>query len=72
MGSTMTVNLPKRLKAELDRLSKAEGMSRSDIVRQSVRDYLFIRQFRTRRKLMLPKAAHKGVHTDQDVFDQVS
>ncbi len=72
MRHTITVSLPQKLKTQLDRLSKAEGMSRSDIVRRSVRDYLFIRQFRTRRKLMLPKAAHKGVHTDQDVFDQVS
>ncbi len=72
MRSTITVSLPKEVREELDRVSEAEGVSRSDIVRESVRDYLFIRRFRSLRKRMVPKAARKGVHTDQDVFDRVS
>jgi metal-responsive CopG/Arc/MetJ family transcriptional regulator len=72
MRSTITVSLPATVKDELDRVSAAEGISRSDIVRESVRDYLFIRQFRALRKTMLPKAARRGIHTDQDVFDRVS
>ena len=68
MRSTITVSLPPSVKKELDRVSGIEGVSRSDIVRESVRDYLFIRQFRALRKAMLPKAARKGIHTDEDVF----
>jgi metal-responsive CopG/Arc/MetJ family transcriptional regulator len=72
MRSTVTVSIPQDVRKELDRVSVAEGMSRSDIVRESVRDYLFIRQLRSLRKVMVPKAARRGVHTDQDVFDRVS
>ena len=72
MRSTITISIPAKVRAELDRVSKAEGVSRSDIVRESIRDYLFIRQFRSMRKSMVAKASRRKVYTDQDVFDQVS
>ena len=72
MRSTITISLPDDVKAEIDKVSKTEGVSRSDVVRESVRDYLFVRRLRSLRKSMVPKAARKGVHTDQDVFDRVS
>ena len=43
-----------------------------DIVRESIRDYLFVRKFRGLRKAMTAKASRRKVHTDQDVFDRVS
>lgn len=72
MRSTITVSIPEDVKVEMDRVSDADGISRSDIVRESVRDYLFVRQFRSLRKSMVPKAAKQGVFTDQDVFSRVS
>ena len=72
MRTTITISLPPEVRRELDRVSRSEGVSRSDIVRESVRDYLFLRQFRSMRKRMLSKAARRGVFTDQDVFDRVS
>lgn len=72
MRSTITVSLPADVRDELDRVSGAEGVSRSDIVRESVRDYLFVRQFRSLRKRLMPKAARQGVYSDQDVFSRVS
>lgn len=60
------------MRSELDKLSESDGVSRSDIVRESLRDYLFVRRFRSMRKSMVSKASARGVHTDQDVFDQVS
>lgn len=72
MRSTITVSMPEDVRAEMDRVSQAEGISRSDIVRESVRDYLFVRQFRSLRKVMVPKAAKQGIFTDQDVFNRVS
>lgn len=72
MRSTITVSIPQDVRKELDRVSETDGISRSDIVRESVRDYLFIRQFRTLRKAMAPRAARCGVYTDQGVFDRVS
>lgn len=72
MRSTMTISVPEKLRVELDEISQSEGVSRSDIVRESLRDYLFTRRFRGLRKAMLPKAAAQGIYTDQDVFDRIS
>lgn len=72
MRSILTVSLPTTVRKELDRTAKAEGVSRSDLVRESVRDYLFIRRFRALRKRMVPVAAAQGIHTDEDVFRHVS
>jgi metal-responsive CopG/Arc/MetJ family transcriptional regulator len=72
MRTTLTISLPEKVRVQLDRVSKTEGISRSDIVRESIRDYLFIRQFRSLRKTMVSKASQQGIYTDQDVFDRVS
>jgi metal-responsive CopG/Arc/MetJ family transcriptional regulator len=72
MRSTITISVPDPMRVELDSLSKSDGVSRSDIVRESLRDYLFVRRFRSMRKSMVSKASARGVYNDQDVFDQVS
>ncbi|MBI2441950.1 MAG: ribbon-helix-helix protein, CopG family [Lentisphaerae bacterium] len=72
MRSTITISLPDPIRKELDRMSRNEGVSRSDIVRESIRDLLFVRKFRGLRKTMVAKASRRGVSTDQDVFDKVS
>ncbi|HEV8129760.1 MAG TPA: ribbon-helix-helix domain-containing protein [Acidobacteriota bacterium] len=72
MRETITISLPKEIKEELDRVTKRERVTRSDVVRESLRDYLFLRQFRSLRTRMVAKAQSRGVYTDQDVFDRVS
>lgn len=72
MRSTITISLPESVRTELDNVSKQEGVSRSDLVRESISDYLFVRKFRRLRKTMVAKASQRGIHTDQDVFDRVS
>jgi metal-responsive CopG/Arc/MetJ family transcriptional regulator len=72
MRSTITISVPEQMKSELEELSRADGVSRSDIVRESLRDYLFVRRFRSMRKSMTSKASENGIYTDQDVFDRVS
>jgi len=70
--STITISVPDQMRSELDRISRTDGVSRSDVVRESLRDYLFVRRFRTIRNSMVSKASRRGVYTDQDVFDRVS
>ena len=72
MRSTITISVPEQMRLELDKVSQADGVSRSDIVRESLRDYLFVRRFRTVRNNMVSKASRRGIYTDQDVFDRVS
>jgi metal-responsive CopG/Arc/MetJ family transcriptional regulator len=72
MRSTITISVPEQMRSELDTVSEADGVSRSDIVRESLRDYLFVRRFRTMRNSMVAKASRRGIYTDEDVFDRMS
>jgi metal-responsive CopG/Arc/MetJ family transcriptional regulator len=72
MRNTITISVPEQMKSELDDISKAEGVSRSDVVRESIRDYIFVRRFRGLRSGMVQKAAAQGVFTDEDVFEAMS
>jgi metal-responsive CopG/Arc/MetJ family transcriptional regulator len=72
MRQTVAISLPADLKKELDKVCRDEGVSRSELVRKCLRDCLFTRRFRILRASMLAKARAQRIHTDQDVFDQVS
>ena len=70
MRETITISIPEDIKRQLDKITEQEGVTRSGIIRESLRDYLFIRQFRSLRKRMMANASH--VYTDQDIFDRIS
>jgi metal-responsive CopG/Arc/MetJ family transcriptional regulator len=72
MRESISISLPEQIKAELDRYSQAEGVSRSDTVREALQEYLFVRRLRTLRSEMMPYAEAAGVFTDEDVFRIVS
>ncbi len=72
MRETITISLPNDIKKELDELTSEEGISRSDLVRESLRDYLFIRRFRTLRQKMMARAQAQGLYKDEDIFERVS
>jgi len=69
---TISVSLPEEIKTALDSLSEAENRSRSEVVREALRDYIFVRRFRRLRGRMIPLAEEKGIFTDEDVFERVS
>ncbi len=72
MRETVTVSLPSAIKRELDRIAAREGVSRSDVLRASLEEYLFVRRFRALRQRMLAAAQAQGIYTDEDVFDRFS
>ncbi len=72
MRESISISLPEGLKAELDEAVQAEGVSRSDVVRQALRDHLFVRRFRDLRRQLMPYAEAQGAFTDEDIFDEVS
>lgn len=72
MRSTFSISLPRELARELDRLAGEEGISRSEAIRESLRDYLFIRHFRKLRRNAMKRAQARGLYVDQDVFDRIS
>ena len=72
MRETVTISLPQTVRRELDKVAKEEGISRSDVLRQSLEDFLFVRRFRQLRQRMLAAVQAQGIFTDQDVFNRVS
>ena len=72
MRDTITISLTKDMRKALDRVTKEQGVSRSDVVRESLRRHLFIQEFRALREKMIPHAQKMGIYTDEDVFKIVS
>ena len=70
--TTLTIRLPGDLRAELEKLSRAEQRAVSDIVRESIRRYVAIEKFRALRKKALPFAEAQGFLTDEDIFRAIS
>jgi metal-responsive CopG/Arc/MetJ family transcriptional regulator len=72
MRKTITISIPSDIQKRLDESVRRLGVSRSDVVRESLRDYLFVEKFRDLRAKMTARVKARGVFTDQDVFDRVS
>lgn len=72
MRESISISLPKEIKAELDRVTAEEGITRSDLVREALRTYLFGRRLRELRCELMPYAEAQGIFTDEDVFREIS
>jgi metal-responsive CopG/Arc/MetJ family transcriptional regulator len=70
MSEPFTINLPDETRAALDDAVREEGVSQSALIEKALKDYLFVRRFRTLRERMLSERSE--TYDDQDVFDQVS
>ena len=72
MRETVTISLPPALRVKLDKCAKQEHLNRSDLIRDAIKHYLSIKEFRRLRESLLPMAAKKGLYTDEDIFNKVS
>ena len=72
MRETLTVSLPGALRRNLDKMAKAEGVTASEFVRNSVKVALFRRSLQAARRELVPQARAQGVYTDEDVFKIIS
>ena len=64
--------LAQAVRRELDKVAQEEDISRSDVLPQSLEDFLFVRRFRQLRQRMMAAAQAHGIVTDEDVFNRVS
>lgn len=72
MRSVLSVSLPKKLATDLNVLSKETGRNKSDIVKESLAEFLWKNRFRRMKKHLRKKAKVAGFVTDDDVFKAVS
>jgi len=71
MNRPITVRLPNDLQEILQNISKKEHVPVSDVVRESIRRYISIYQFRQLRRKVLPFAEARGLLVDEDVFREL-
>ena len=72
MRRTITIRLSENLKRQLDGAATADGVSRSALMRQSLREHLFASTFVGLRHKMIAAAESRGIFTDKDVFERTS
>jgi metal-responsive CopG/Arc/MetJ family transcriptional regulator len=72
MRESISISLPEEIKEALDELSEAEGVTRSEVVREALHEYIYLRRLRKLRSRLMPYAEAQGVYTDEDVFREVS
>jgi metal-responsive CopG/Arc/MetJ family transcriptional regulator len=72
MRRRISISLPEQVKAALDQRSEAESVTRSDVVRDALHGYIFVRRLGKLRSRLMPFAQAQGVYTDEDVFRKVS
>jgi predicted transcriptional regulator len=70
--STLTVRIPDELKAQLEELSRRLHRPVSDLVRESLRQFVVQEELRQLRAKLRPYAEAAGFFTDEDVFEVVS
>jgi len=71
MGS-LTVRIPEQLEQQLELLCKQQQRSTSEVLRESLRQYISQAQLRLLREQLRPYAEARGFLTDEDVFKAVS
>jgi predicted transcriptional regulator len=72
MRTVLSVSLPENVSSELDAYAKSTGRNKSDIVKESISQYLWESKYRAVRKSLGAKAKKAGLVTDEAIFKTVS
>lgn len=70
--AALTIRLDPALERQLERVARATGRSKSEVVRDALRRQLALARFDTLRRRTLPFAEARGYLTDEDVYRDVS
>lgn len=70
MNASLTIELPEDIRATLGKAAREEGVSDKVFAAKALRDYLFLRRFRSLRERMM--AESERTYTDEEIFDIVS
>ncbi len=72
MRKILTISIPDDLEKEIDTLAKEENSSKSEIMRNAIKDYIYFKKLKKLRNKMLLRIENKKIYTDEDIFDIVS
>lgn len=72
MRATLTVSLPGKSKALVERAARESGLTTSEYVRLAIFRKLWQDATQDSRRVAVPRARAKGVFTDDEVFRLIS
>jgi len=72
MRQVLTISLPENLNKEMNQYMKEEKITRSDLVREAIFDYIYFKKLKHLRDKMIIKSQKSGIYTDEDVFELIS
>ena len=72
MRETIQISLPGSLRTRLDQMVETVQITRNEVVREALRQYLQREEFQRLRRVMIPQAQAQGIYTDEDVFRRIS
>jgi len=72
MRAVISVSFPENMAKELDRIARESGRTKSDLIKEALREFLWEERFSRLRKSLTRKAKAKGLVTDDDVFRAIS
>ena len=72
MEKKVTISLSEEIISDLDVLARDNGLSADEIIIEAIKNYIFVRKFRTLAEQMTSEADERGIYSEQDVFDRVS
>jgi len=69
----VAISLPNTMLKRILIEAKKEHTSRSEIIRRSIKQHFFVRDFTAARNQTLAELDKKGLHwTEEEIFDQIS
>lgn len=72
MRNVLSLSLPEQMAKKLNNYAKATGRNKSDILKESLSNYLWEIGFKEARKRLSAKAKKAGFITDDDIFKATS
>jgi len=72
MRTVLSISLPEKIALELNEFARGMGRNKSDIVRESISQFLWEARFNKSRKALAGKAKKQGIITEEDMFKAVS
>jgi predicted transcriptional regulator len=70
--SNLTVRIPESLQKDIKRLSKRQHRPVSELIRECLRRYVAVQEFKEARARSIPFAQAQGFFTDEDIFEAIS
>ena len=72
MRTVISVSFSEEMADELEKMAKSKGRTKSSLIKEALRAYLWEEKFKEVKKKIVTKAKSKGFVTDDDVFRAVS